>query len=215
MVRRAALFLTFALLVVDRPAGLAQDSAVELSATALQECELGRRAADRNVRLAHFEKSEAIAKQALAQNDQVADAHFALFCSVGEQMRIDGESITSLVHFRRMMKALDRTLELNPDHLDALSSKGTLLVTRPFMMGGNEEQGQQILRRVGQRDPTAINARLALAKVYASHGRHREALTLATEALANCQAQQRADLIPEAQATVSSLRNNRASQLSP
>ena len=72
-----------------------------------------------------------------------------------------------------------------------------------------------MLRRVVQRDPTAINARIALAKVYASHGRNQEALTLATEALDNAKAQQRSDLIPEAQATVSSLRNNRASQLSP
>lgn len=187
--------------------GLAQESAKQLSAQALEECGLGRQAKERSVRLAHFEKSQALAERALDVNDEYADAHFALFCSLGEQLRIDGENLTSLLGFRRMLRELDRTLELAPDHLDALSSKGTLLVRLPFMLGGDAKKGEQILRRVVQRDPKAVIARLTLAKIDEERGNRMEALTLATEALQIAQAERRADLIPEAQATLAELRS--------
>ena len=187
--------------------GLAQESAKQLSVQALKECELGRRANERSVRLAHFEKGQALAERALAANDQYADAHFALFCTLGEQLRIDGENLTSVLGFRRILRELDRTLELAPDHLDALSSKGTLLVRLPFMLGGDADKGEQMLRYVVQRDPTAVSARLTLAKIYAARGNQMEALTLATEALQNAQAERRTDLIPEAQATLAELRS--------
>lgn len=206
MAMRAAFLSLFMVLALNLPLGLAQDAAKELSARAQHECDFGRRAAERNVRLAHFEKGEALAEQAVTQNDQLADAHFALFCNIGEQMRIDGESMTSLRHYRRMMKALDRTLELDPNHLGAMSSKGTFLVRLPMLMGGDVEKGEQMLRTVVQRDPKAVNARLALAKIYASRGRQQEAMTLAMEALDNAKAEQRTDMIPEAQATIATLR---------
>jgi cytochrome c-type biogenesis protein CcmH/NrfG len=104
------------------------------------------------------------------------------------------------------MRALDRTLELDPTHLEALSSKGTFLVRLPKLLGGDVARGEEMLREVIRRDPEAINARLALAKSYASQGKSREALTLAMEALDYALAQRRADLIPEAQAMVASLR---------
>jgi tetratricopeptide (TPR) repeat protein len=185
---------------------VAQESSQQLSASALKECDLGRRATDRDARLAHFERSQALAEHALSLNDELADAHFARFCSLGEQLRIDGEDFSSVFGFRRVMKELDRTLELNPDHLDALSSKGTLLVRLPALLGGDEEKGEQMLRHVIQRAPRAINARLSLAKTYAAHGNRQEAIALATKALEIAQSDQRADLIPEAQITVSELR---------
>jgi hypothetical protein len=60
-------------------------------AEAQKECDLGRVAKGRAVRLAHFQKGQALAERAMASDDQLADAHFALFCSLGEQMRIDRE----------------------------------------------------------------------------------------------------------------------------
>ncbi|MGH7232149.1 MAG: tetratricopeptide repeat protein, partial [Nitrospiraceae bacterium] len=184
-------------------AGLAQaqESAEALSAQSLQECDSGRRAKERHVRLAHFENSQSLAEQAVALNDQLADAHFALFCSLGEQLRIDGETMTSVFGVRRVMKELDRTLELNPDHMDALSSKGTFLVRLPALFGGDEQKGEHMLRRVIEREPKAINARLTLAKTYAGRGNRDHAITLAKEALDLAQAEGRMDLIPEAKAT--------------
>lgn len=183
----------------------AQESAEELSAKAQLECDAGRRASDRAGRLAHFEKSQWLAEQAIEVNDQLADAHFALFCSLGEQLRIDGHTLTSAFGFRRVMKELDRTLELNPDHLDALSSKGTFLVRLPALLGGDEEKGEYMLQRVIQRAPKAINARISLAKAYAARGNHKEAVILAYEALDIARREGRADLIPEAETNLAEL----------
>ena len=186
---------------------LAQESATGLSAEAQKECDLGRAAKARAVRLAHFRHSQALAERAVTSDEQLADAHFALFCSLGEQMRIDGESFSSVFGFRRMMAALNRTLELNPEHLDALSSKGTFLVRLPAFLGGDAAKGERMLRQVIQRDPKAVSARVTLAKVYAAQGDRQQAIALASEALQLAQSERRADLLPEAQATVAELQS--------
>jgi tetratricopeptide (TPR) repeat protein len=191
-------------------AALARDSAMELSVEAQKKCDLGRVAKGRAVRLAHFRQSQTLAERAVASDDRVADAHFALFCSLGEQMRIDGESLSAIFGFKRMMAALDRTLELNPEHLDALSSKGTFLVGLPPFLGGNAAKGERILRQVIQRDPKAVSARVTLAKVYAAQGDREQAIALASEALQLAHSERRADLLPEAQATVADLQSRMA-----
>jgi hypothetical protein len=190
-------------------AAIAQDSALELSVEAQQECDLGRVAKDRAVRLAHFRQSQSLAERALAADDRLADAHFALFCSLGEQLRIDGENIFSLVGFKRLMAVLDRTLELDPAHLDALSSKGTFLVRLPVLLGGDPARGARMLLEVIRRDPKAVNARIALARAYAAQGDFDRALPLASEALQLARSERRADLLPEARATVAELRSAR------
>jgi tetratricopeptide (TPR) repeat protein len=191
---------------------LAERSAREFGVEAQKECDMGRRATERSVRLAHFERSQALAERAIVLDEQLAAAHFALFCSLGEQMRINGETLNpgSLFGFRRMMGALDRTLELDPDHLDAVSSKATFLVRIPALLGGDAAKGEHMLRWVIQRDPKAVNARLALAKSYASPGNRGEAIALASEALKLAQEDRREDLIPEARATLAQLRPTHA-----
>jgi len=199
-----------AALSLDLGIAWAEESSRQLSAQAQEECDLGRRAQERSTRLAHFEKSQKLAERAVALDGQLADAHFALFCSLGERSRIDGEKTPAAVFgFVGVMRELDRTLELNPDHLDALSSKGAFLIKLPALLGGDAKKGEEMLRYVIQRDPRSINARLTLAKTYAARGKNAEALTLATDALKFAQADGRADLIPEAEATVSELRSRR------
>jgi tetratricopeptide (TPR) repeat protein len=126
-------------------------------------------------------------------------------------MRIDGElNITSVMGFRRMMKELDRTLELAPDHLDALSAKGTLLIRLPSLLGGNREKGENLLQYVLLKGPQSVNARLSLAKSYCANGRHSEALSLASEALDLAQAQRLDDFAPEAARVLAQLKANAA-----
>ncbi len=187
---------------------LAQGSARELSVQAQQECDQGRRAQDRSIRADHFKRGEALAKQALETNGELAGAHFALFCNLGEQMRIDGETWNPAAIFtlRRVLAELDRTLELDPGHLDAISAKGTFLVRLPSMLGGDQTRGETMLRHVIERAPGAVNARMTLARAYESKGNHLEAMRLAKEALTLAHDQRREDLIPEAQLTYSELR---------
>src|SRR5262245_41067146 len=116
-----------ALAVLSANAVAAQESAADLAAKALRECEAGRELKDRDARKARFDEGQKIAERAVALDDDSAAAHFSLFCNIGELMRIDGENLRSVFALRRMMQELDRTLELDPHHVDAMASKGTLL----------------------------------------------------------------------------------------
>lgn len=176
----------------------AGDAAKALSRQALQHCEEGRAATARDTRRAYFEQGQALGEQAVATDEQSADAHFALFCNLGELLRLDGESLTSLFGFRRMMNELDRALEIDPAHIDALSAKGTLLVKLPGLLGGDSEKGEQLLQHVIKRAPKAVNARLALAKVRCERGSHQEAVALASDALTIARKDGRTTFVDEA-----------------
>ena len=190
---------------------LAQQSPQLLTHAAMTECYAGRVTQDRTNRVSHFEKGQALGEQAVALDDRSAEAHFALFCNLGELMRVDGElSITSVMGFRRMTNELDRTLELAPDHLGALSAKGTFLLRLPSLLGGDREKGEKLLRYVLLKSPQSVNARLSLAKSYSADGRHSEALVLASEALSLAQAQRLDDFAPEAEKVLAQLQKNAA-----
>jgi tetratricopeptide (TPR) repeat protein len=209
--KRTFLVLLGCWILANPTALLAQQSSQLLTHGAMTECYEGRVTQDRNSRVGHFEKGQALGEQAVALDDRSAEAHFALFCNLGELMRVDGEpNITSVVGFRRMMKELDRTLELVPEHLDALSAKGTFLLRLPFLLGGDREKGEKLLRYVLLKSPQSVNARLSLAKSYCADGRHSEALSLASEALDLVQALRLDDFAPEAAKVLAQLRANAA-----
>jgi tetratricopeptide (TPR) repeat protein len=187
----------------------AADTADSLAASARAECEAGRRAQQRDDRKDHFDRGQALGERAVALDDQSAEAHFSLFCNLGELMRLDGENITSVIGFRRMMGELDRTLELDPQHIDALAAKGTFLLRLPRLLGGDAEKGEKMLRDVVAQDPTAVSSRLTLAKTCEARGDREEAFAFATRALQIARSQGRADKIAEAQATLAELRAGR------
>ena len=202
--RLAAGFVVLAAAVA--PAARADNTASELARRALAECEAGRQATARTDREAHFQHGQTLGTQAVSADDASADAHFALFCNMGELMRLDGESIASVFQLRGLMTELDRTLALNPDHPGALSAKGTLLVRLPRMLGGDVKQGEELLRKALVFDPTAVAARLALARTCVARGERAEALAYATRALQIARELGRADKVAEAQATLAELR---------
>jgi hypothetical protein len=181
----------------------------DLAHRALVECEAGRRAAARTERQSHFERGQGFAERAVAANDDSVDAHFALFCNMGELMRLDGETITSVFSLRRLLAELDRTLALDPHHTDAMAAKGTFLVRLPRLLGGDVERGEQMLRQVIRQDPTAVSSRLVLAKTCEARGDRAEALAFTTRALQIARDQGRADKVAEAQAILAELRADR------
>ena len=209
--KKTLLVLLGCWILANPDALVAQQSSQLLSEGAMKECNTGRVTQDRTSRVGHFEKGQALGEQAVALDDRSADAHFALFCNLGELMRVDGEvNITSVMGFRRITKELDRTLELAPDHLDALSAKGTFLLRLPSLLGGDREKGEKLLRYVLLKAPQSVNARLSLAKTYCADGRHNEAISLASEALDLAQAQKQDDFAPEAARVLAQLRVNAA-----
>lgn len=199
-----AVWLVLGLIPIHEQAS-AETPVQRLAGQSMHECSLGRQAQTRTERIQHFAWGQALGEQAVSADESSPDAHFALFCNLGEQLRVDGESLSSLFGFRRMMKELNRTLELAPDHLDALSAKGTVLVRVPGFMGGDKEKGELLLRQVIAREPAAVSARLSLAKSYCAGGRHEEAVAIATQALDLAQKLQRVDVIPEVRQVLAQL----------
>ena len=198
-----------ALAVLSANAVAAQESAADLAAKALRECEAGRELKDRDARKARFDAGQAIAERAVALDDNSAAAHFSLFCNIGELMRIDGESLRSVFALRRMMAELDRTLELDPGHVDAMASKGTLLIRLPRILGGDAQKGEAMLRDVIRLDPSAFNSRLTLARACNARGDRDEAVAFATRALQIAKQQGKPDKVAEAQTCLAELRSGR------
>lgn len=203
-VRRAS-FLAVAALLCGSSIAHAETAAA-LAATAMHECEQGQVAPTRDQRVAHFERGQKIAEEAVKLDEKSAPAHFAIFCNLGEMLRVDGEKITSLMGFRKMMQELDRTLELNPNHLDAMSSKGVLLMRLPSLLGGDVAAGEKMLERVVREDPGCITARITLAELYADRGDRIDAVALAAQARELARASGRADKIAKAESTLTKLK---------
>ena len=183
----------------------ASQSAADLTAQAMRECDDGQDAASRDARKQHFERGEALANQAVTLDDKSAAAHFAIVCNLGEILRLDGEKLTSVLLLRRLMAEVDRTLELDPGHVDAMATKGTLLLRLPRMFGGDAKEGERLLREVIRRDDRAVTSRITLAKTCEARGDRDEAVQLASRALQIATDEGRADKVAEAQTTLKEL----------
>jgi hypothetical protein len=203
LLARTALLATLCCAVARSYA--AEPSAAVLARQSLEECERGRLAAHRSDSERHFTRGLELAERAVDLDERSADAHFAVFCNQGEMMRLDGESIRDVLAFRALQRELDRTLELKPDHADALSVKGTFLVRLPRVLGGDVARGEAMLQRVLTLDPDAVSARLSLARVCEWRGRRDEGVAYARRALQAARARGRADKVAEAQAMLAEL----------
>ena len=185
--------------------GSANPAGTTMAQQALAECEAGRQSTDRAERERRFTRGLEIARRAVALDDRSADAHFAVFCNQGEAMRLDGETIRDVLQLRSLIRELDRTLELKPDHAGALSAKGTFLVRLPRLLGGDVARGEAMLQRVILLDPTAVTARLGLARVCEYRGQRDEGIEYARRALQFAKELGRADKVAEAQAMLAEL----------
>jgi tetratricopeptide (TPR) repeat protein len=204
-VLQAVAALAAAVVLVVPPTAATASSAADLTAQAMRECDQGHEATSRDDRKGHFERGESLATQAVSLDDKSAAAHFAVVCNLGEILRLDGEKLTSVFLLRRLLTEVDRTLQLDPNHIDALATKGNLLLRLPRMLGGDAKEGERLLREVVQRDENAVTSRITLAKTCEARGDRTEAIQFASRALEIASEQGRTDKVAEARATLAQL----------
>ena len=204
-VNRTAAALGASLLLSLPLAATANQKAADLTAQAMHECGAGQDAASRDTRKEHFERGEALASQAVTLDDGSAAAHFAVVCNLGEMLRLDGEKITSVFGLHRLMNEVNRTLELDPEHVNAMATKGNLLLRLPRMFGGDAREGERLLREVVRRDENALTSRITLARTCEARGERDEAVEFASRALQIATQQGRADKAAEARTTLTEL----------
>lgn len=82
-----------------------------------------------------------------------AQAHFALFCTLGRRLLVTGFSLLRPLEPRRVLRELDATVRLAPDDPDVLTAKGAVLLELPGVLGGDVREGERWLRRALARDP--------------------------------------------------------------
>ena len=110
-----------------------------------------------------------------------ADAHFLHFAARGRLAQMQGLALGA-VQLPSLQRELDLVLELNPDHADALGSRGGMLVKLPFLLGGNVPEGIRLLRRALELDPQSIGKRLELAEAYNIDEKTVQAASMVAEA---------------------------------
>ena len=137
-------------------------------------------------RRANLARGLALAEEAVAADERDAKAHFAVFCNLGNDLKLRG-ALQSLFAVRRLRREIDRTLELAPDYADALVGKGDLLIELPRLLGGDAAEGERLLRAALRVDPDYIDAHLGLARALAARGARDEARVEAQRALAEAE----------------------------
>jgi hypothetical protein len=123
---------------------------------------------------------------------------------MGELMRLDGESISSVFALRRLMAELDRAHRARPASRDALCREGHAAPSGCHACSAVTPQGRGDAPPGIQLDPNAFSTRLTLAKTCDARGDRDEARRVRDRALQIARAQGRADKIAEAQATLPS-----------
>jgi hypothetical protein len=116
------------------------------TARAFRLCERADGAPDGQVE-ALLREGLRLAELAVNQDDTDADAHFAVFCTLGKLVERDGIGLGSVGKVRRARRELDRTLELAPEHLDAILAKAELLSRLPVWLGGDAAEAERYRTR--------------------------------------------------------------------
>ena len=140
-------------------------------------------AATTEERRANLKRGLALAEEAVKADERDAQAHFAVFCNLGTELKLRGVAVSSLFDVRRLRREIDRTLELAPDYADALVGKGEFLFELPGFLGGDAKEGERLLRAALRVDPDFTEAHLGLGRVLAARGARDEARAEARRAL--------------------------------
>lgn len=125
----------------------------------------GEQAQNPNDRRAFYLAAERHADTAVTLLPKSADAHFLRFAARGRLAQMQGLARAAW-QLASLQEELDLVLELDPNHADALGSRGGMLVKLPYLFGGDRTKGIQLLQRSLQLDPQSVGKRLELAEAY-------------------------------------------------
>ncbi len=208
--RRICVFLAFALVAIAAPSLHAADNpaspagerssrsrADDLTADAALLLEKAEAADAKGDKVAAYEKACATAKEALALDENNADAHFVVFAAEGRLELLAG-TVPNPMNLYKAQGRLDHVLELDPAHADGLAAKGGLYRQLPWALGGDLDKAETFLKRAIEENPDAIGARLELAATYLEKGQPEKCTRLIDEAVAIAEKQGKTHRLEEA-----------------
>jgi tetratricopeptide (TPR) repeat protein len=188
-VRRVALIVSCCLSgVVLRPALLcagatpeAKREAQSLATQALDNLLRGEDAVDKQQKMAAYQRGLDLASRAVALDEENPDAHFAVFGNKGRILMLEGVGANP-ISLLQVNGDLERALELNPNHSDALTAKGGLYRQLPRILGGSLTVAETCLTKAIELNPDAVSARIELAATYRDMGQPERGLPLLEKA---------------------------------
>lgn len=175
------------------------DRAQQLANQALECLRKGEEATHLEARLAAFNEGVELARKAIEVDDENADAHFAMFANEGRLLEHQGV-VPNPVTLVRATRELNRTLEIDPNHADALAAKGGMYRQLPWMLGGNKEKAREFLVRSVENDyDNACGARIELAELYRELGEPERSIPLLEVAVEIAKRDEKRDKLTRAQ----------------
>jgi tetratricopeptide (TPR) repeat protein len=157
-------------------------SAQELGKKAIKCLERGENSTDPKQKRLAYEEGLELARRAVTLDEGNADGHFAIFANEGRLMLLDGVAVNP-VNLYKASRELDRALELDPKHSDALAAKGGLYRQLPWFLGGNLDKAEDLLTQSIENNPNAVNARIELAATYRDKGEPERGLPVLEKAV--------------------------------
>lgn len=116
-------------------------------------------------RKAAYDEGAKAAKEAIALQEQNADAHYLYAANLGSAAQLTG-LMASAWTVKELKQHVDRALAIKPDHASALHMKGMMLEELPWMLGGDADGALAHLQHAVTANPDHVHTRLDLAKVY-------------------------------------------------
>ena len=162
-------------LIVVRPVARASASpesrrdAQNLAEQALTCLHRGEDAVDKQQKLDAYQQGLDLAQRAVELDEENSDAHFAIFGNKGRILLLEGVT-PNPISLLQVNRDLERALELNPNHADALTAKGGLYRQLPWVLGGSLSVAESCLTKAIELDPDAVSARIELAATYRDMG---------------------------------------------
>lgn len=170
------------------PTPEARRQAQTLAEQALDCLRRGEDAADPQQKTVLYQQGLTLASRAVSLDEENSDAHFAVFGNKGRLLLLEGVGANP-ISLLQVNGDLERALELNPDHADALTAKGGLYRQLPWVLGGSLTVAETCLTRAIKLDPEAVSARIELAATYRDLGHPERGLPLLQTAAAIAQRQ--------------------------
>jgi len=186
MRKAVVLSLAVPILVTVARADPPVDSGREAQALASRavQCLLrGEDEIDPDAKRAAYNEGLALAERAVQLDEHNADAHFAIFGNRGRILLLDGV-VPNPVSLLAVNGELERAVEIDPNHADALAAKGGLYRQLPWALGGSLSLAESCLTKAIAIDPDAVSARIELAATYRDMGQPERSRPLLESAVA-------------------------------
>jgi tetratricopeptide (TPR) repeat protein len=126
-------------------------------------------------KLAAWERGLEHGQRAVEVNPNGKEGHFYYMANMGAIAQRKG-TLTSLWKFRKIKKAMDRTLEIDPNWPPILLARAQYLMEMPGIFGGDKEEAMRLCQRVIELDPDHLPTYVCVAQLLADEGRYDEAI---------------------------------------